>query len=66
MTDEELEQAKVIMDILKYDIKMDRYGTKRYRQYGLLHRDDGPAVERIDGNKEWWLNGKFVKMRGED
>jgi hypothetical protein len=35
MTDEELEQAKVIMDILKYDIKIDQYGTKIYRQHGI-------------------------------
>ena len=24
---------------------------------GKLHREDGPAVERSNGDKEWWLNG---------
>lgn len=25
---------------------------------GELHREDGPAVEYVDGSKEWFLNGK--------
>ena len=25
---------------------------------GKLHREDGPAVEWPNGNKEWWLNDK--------
>ena len=24
---------------------------------GKLHREDGPAVELVDGTKEWWKNG---------
>lgn len=24
----------------------------------ILHREDGPAVERSDGHKEWWVNNK--------
>ena len=24
-----------------------------------LHREDGPAIEYVNGNKEWWLNGTF-------
>ena len=27
---------------------------------GKLHREDGPAIEYDDGDKEWWLNGKQV------
>ena len=27
---------------------------------GLLHREDGPAVEWNDGYKAWWLNGKHI------
>ena len=56
MTYEELEQAKAIMDILKYDIETDEDGTKYYYQHGELHRDDGPAIEYANGYKEWWLN----------
>lgn len=32
--------------------------NKRWYRKGLLHRDDGPAVELPDGTKEWWVNGK--------
>jgi len=26
-----------------------------------LHREDGPAVEWINGTKQWWLNGKQLQ-----
>ena len=29
-----------------------------YQKDGRIHRVDGPAIERIVGNKEWWLDGK--------
>lgn len=39
-----------------------------YRKYrnkdGLLHRDDGPAVEHPDGSKEWWVHGKRHREGG--
>ena len=25
---------------------------------GVVHREDGPAVERSYGGKAWWLNGR--------
>lgn len=35
-----------------------------YRYYGLKHRIDGPAVEYKNGNKYWYLNGKFHREDG--
>lgn len=32
---------------------------------GKLHRVDGPAIEETDGYREWWQNGKFIKMEKE-
>jgi hypothetical protein len=64
VTDLELEQAKVIMDILKYDIKTDEYGTKHYYQHGELHRDDGPAVEHANGNKYYYQHGELHRDDG--
>lgn len=32
--------------------------TKRWLLNRLLHREDGPAVEYLDGTKEWWINNK--------
>ena len=29
-----------------------------------LHRDDGPAVEYLDGSKEWWKNGRRHRLDG--
>ena len=30
----------------------------------ILHREDGPAVERINGSKEWLVNGKRHRVDG--
>jgi hypothetical protein len=35
-------------------------GSKCWLFYGNLHREDGPAVENIDGYKAWYLNGKQI------
>jgi hypothetical protein len=29
-----------------------------------LHREDGPAIEYVDGSKEWWVNGKLHREDG--
>jgi hypothetical protein len=31
-------------------------GTIWYRS-GIVHRDDGPAIERADGTREWYAEG---------
>ena len=38
--------------------EIDNNGTVRYYLNGRLHRTDGPAIERADGYKEWYINGK--------
>jgi hypothetical protein len=39
--------------------KVDEKGNVfYYNENDKLHRDDGPAVEWANGDKEWWLNGK--------
>jgi len=35
----------------------DEEGTVRWFWRGQLHRDDGPAVEYVNGDKSWWRNG---------
>ena len=38
--------------------QIDEYGTKvYYNAYGQIHREDGPAIEYLNGDKEWYLNG---------
>jgi hypothetical protein len=36
-------------------------GNENYVLNGQLHREDGPAVIRPDGTREWWVHGKKVK-----
>ena len=43
------------------------HGTKFYYkdpEMTILHREDGPAIEDVDGNKEWWVNGKLHRLDG--
>ena len=48
------------------EIKIDEDGTKKYYVNGLLHKEDGPAVEYSNGDKEWWINGEFIKFKNND
>ena len=43
----------------------DVYGTVRYyNDLGQLHRTDGAAIERANGSKVWYLNGKRHREGG--
>jgi hypothetical protein len=43
----------------------DQYGDRRwYNSEGELHREDGPAIEYIDGSREWWVNGELHRTDG--
>ena len=44
---------------------VDAVGTRRYcDSFGNLHREDGPAVEYANGNKEWCINGMYHREDG--
>lgn len=38
--------------------------TYWYNEKGQIHREDGPAVIRFNGDKEWWINGKNHRLDG--
>ena len=38
--------------------KIKHDGTKEWRLNGKCHREDGPAVEFVNGDKAQFLNGK--------
>ena len=46
--------------MIEYTVKEDEEGTKYWVLNGERHREDGPAVEWVDGYKEWYLNGKAL------
>ena len=44
---------------------VDSDGTIIYRNSaGLLHRIDGPATERANGDKFWYFNGLLHRVDG--
>src|SRR5210317_2046983 len=48
-------------------IHIDEGGNKFYykdRKMTIRHREDGPAFERADGGKEWFINGKRHREDG--
>lgn len=51
---------------------MDNYSSKRfdkdgnayyYNANGELHRLDGPAIERANGDRFWYVNGKYLSEK---
>ena len=38
--------------------------TREYREGGVLHREDGPAVETTDGRQSWWKHGQRHREDG--
>jgi hypothetical protein len=46
------------------ELRISVYGTKVWLLNGELHREDGPAIERINGSKAWYVNGKLHREDG--
>jgi len=42
----------------KYIVREYFAGEKTWYMNGVRHREDGPAIECINGVKGWWLNNK--------
>lgn len=47
---------------IKNGLVIDAEGNKSWWKNGVLHREDGPAVEWENGHKSWWIDG--VKLDG--
>ncbi len=41
------------------------YGHYNWLVNGVLHREDGPAIEYKNGTKKWWLNGRYYYFQEE-
>jgi predicted lipoprotein with Yx(FWY)xxD motif len=46
------------------EIVTDNDGTRRWYRDGLLHREDGPALELPDGTRRWYRNGQLHREDG--
>lgn len=50
--------AEILDDKIAFAKKISTPGTIIYRnKIGLFHREDGPAIECLDGTKYWFVNG---------
>ena len=38
---------------------VDEYSNKWWCVEGQCHREDGPAIERVNGDKYWYVEGKL-------
>ena len=57
------EQA--VFDALRYHIRVDQYGTRKYfNNAGQLHREGGAAVEQANGDKFWYQNSLIHRTDG--
>ena len=52
------------LGLVEYDGKSWKIGTNYYNNDGQLHREDGPAVVKATGDKEWYINGKRHREDG--
>ena len=43
---------------------MTEYKYAEHMLNGVLHREDGPAIEYANGTKHWYLNGKKHRKDG--
>ena len=51
--------------LMKSKMIIDEGGNKRWcNSKGKRHREDGPAIEFLNGNKAWLINGKFHREDG--
>ena len=42
----------------------DGHGNKYWYKEGYIHREDGPAIEYVDGEKLWYKEGKRHREDG--
>lgn len=49
---------------MKNGLIIDEINTKRWYKDGKLHREDGPAVEYVDGERRWLKNGYLHREDG--
>jgi len=48
---------------MKYEVTI-KHGSRYWRVDGIVHREDGPAVEWADGSKSWYIDGRLHREDG--
>ena len=52
------------MSKITYKVVVSEMGCSCWYLNGRRHREDGPAVEYLDGGKFWYLNGELHREDG--
>jgi len=55
-----MKQYKVTENNITYDIYEYVSGNKYWILNGKRHRENGPAIEYANGEKNYWYNGKYL------
>ena len=50
--------------MITYEVHVYDSGTIEWHLNGKCHREDGPAVEAVNGYNTWWLNGQYHREDG--
>ena len=50
--------------MIEYKVTVNGNGSRSWFLNDKLHREDGPAIERINGCGNWFLNGKLHREDG--
>ena len=50
--------------MIEYIVKVCDYKTEWLNFNNQLHREDGPAIEKINGTKLWFINGQRHREDG--
>lgn len=57
--------TETLFEALSLDRRVDEYGTLHYyNALGQRHRVHGPAIERPDGYRVWFQNGRLHRLDG--
>jgi hypothetical protein len=62
-------EINIFGDYMEDDLIINGYvvkafSTKYWYKDNYIHREDGPAIEYDNGDKEWWYNGRLHRSNG--
>jgi hypothetical protein len=61
-------------DIYRVNVNVNGWGDTFHclwngsttNRHEFLHREDGPAIERKTGEKEWWYHGERINCSSQE
>jgi hypothetical protein len=56
-------KEEIEMSSITYEVTVNEWHTE-WKLNGKTHREDGPAIECVDGTKSWWIGGDFHREDG--